>query len=143
MPRSSGRIVMSVSEVTLVGSTTRRSGTGPLSVASWALYDLANTIFSMNIVSLYYSLWVVNVMGAGDAAYGYANSIAMAIIFVASPLLGALTDQAPRRMPFLVISTLICVGFTFVLGSAGVMQSLVYFVIANIAYQAGLQFYDA
>jgi UMF1 family MFS transporter len=32
-------------------------------VLSWALYDLANTIFSMNIVSLYLSLWVVNVMG--------------------------------------------------------------------------------
>jgi UMF1 family MFS transporter len=122
---------------------TRRSRTGPLSVGSWALYDLANTIFSMNIVSLYYSLWVVNVMGAGDSAYGYANSISMAIIFVASPLLGALTDQAPRRMPFLVFSTAICVTFTFLLGSAGVMQSLAYFVIANIAYQAGLQFYDA
>ena len=27
-------------------------------VMSWALYDLANTIFSMNIVSLYLSLWV-------------------------------------------------------------------------------------
>jgi len=84
----------------------------PLSVASWVLYDLANTIFSLNIVSLYFSLWVVNVMGAGDAAYGFANSISMAVIFVASPFLGPPTAQAPRRMPFLVVSTLVCVGFT-------------------------------
>lgn len=115
----------------------------PLSVASWVLYDLANTIFSLNIVSLYFSLWVVNVMGAGDAAYGFANSISMAVIFVASPFLGALTDQAPRRMPFLVVSTLVCVGFTLLLGGGGLQRSLFYFVIANIAYQAGLQFYDA
>ncbi|HET9221290.1 MAG TPA: MFS transporter [Roseiflexaceae bacterium] len=114
-----------------------------LSVAGWVLYDLANTIFSLNIVSLYFSLWVVNVMGAGDADYGYATSISMAVIFIASPLLGALSDQAPRRMPFLVISTLICVGFTLLLGQGSLVSSLIYFSIANIAYQAGLQFYDA
>lgn len=114
-----------------------------LSVASWVLYDLANTIFSLNIVSLYFSLWVVNIMGARDADYGFANSVSMAVIFFASPLLGALTDQAPRRMPFLVISTLICIGFTLLLGQGGVYFSLVAFAIANIAYQAGLQFYDA
>src|SRR6476659_4506469 len=114
-----------------------------LSIAGWVLYDLANTIFSLNIVSLYFSLWVVNVMGAGDADYGFANSISMAVIFFASPLLGALTDQAPRRMPFLVASTLLCIAFTLLLGQGSLFTSLAYFAIANIAYQAGLQFYDA
>ncbi len=115
----------------------------PLSVVGWVLYDLANTIFSLNIVSLYFSLWVVNVMGGGDAVYGLANSLSMAVIFVASPFLGALTDQAPRRMPFLVVSTLAAVGFTLLLGQGGLVRSLVFFALANIAYQAGSQFYDA
>lgn len=114
-----------------------------LSVASWVLYDLANTIFSLNIVSLYFSLWAVNVMGGTDASYGFANSISMAVIFIASPLLGALTDQAQRRMPFLVVSTLLCIGFTLLLGQGGLVGSLVLFALANIAYQAGVQFYDA
>lgn len=114
-----------------------------LSVASWVLYDLANTIFSLNIVSLYFSLWVVNVMGGSDTAYGLANSISMAVVFVASPLLGALTDQAPRRLPFLIVSTLSCIAFTLLLGQGGLLFSLVFFAIANISYQAGLQFYDA
>jgi len=107
------------------------------------LYDLANTIFSMNIVSLYFSLWVVNVMGGRDADYGLATAASMAVIFFGSPFLGALTDQAPRRMPFLVISTLMCVTLTFFLGRGGMLVSLLAFAIANIAYQAGLQFYDA
>ena len=42
---------------------------GRLAVISWALYDFANTIFSMNIVSLYFSLWVVNDMGVQDIHY--------------------------------------------------------------------------
>lgn len=114
-----------------------------LSVVSWMLYDLANTIFSMNIVSLYFSLWVVNVMGGNDASYGFATSISMAIIFIVSPFLGALTDQVPRRMPFLVASTLVCVSFTLLLGQGSLLVSLIFFVLANIGYQAGLQFYDA
>lgn len=112
-------------------------------VVSWVLYDFANTIFSMNIVSLYFTLWVVNVMGGTDGQYSLANSASMAVILFISPLLGALTDQAPRRMPFLVAATVICVGGTLLLGRAGLMASLIAFVIANIAYQAGLQFYDS
>jgi UMF1 family MFS transporter len=112
-------------------------------VVGWVLYDLANTIFVMGVISLYLPLWVVNVMGGQDADHGYALSISMAIIFVLSPVLGALTDQAPRRMPFLVVSTLICVGCTMLFGQGGITTTLVLFVIANIAYQAGLQFYDA
>ena len=33
-------------------------------VWSWVLYDLANTIFSMGVVSLYFSLWVRDQVGA-------------------------------------------------------------------------------
>lgn len=112
-------------------------------VASWVLYDLANTIFSMNIVSMFLALWVVNVMGASDSAWSLANGLSMAVIFVASPVLGALTDQAPRRMPFLVVSTFVCVGATALLGTGGLTASLALFALANIGYQAGLQFYDA
>jgi UMF1 family MFS transporter len=67
----------------------------------------------------------------------------MGLIFVASPVLGAMTDRARRRMPFLVISTLLCVGFTALLARGGFYLTAVCFVIANVAYQAGLQFYDA
>jgi UMF1 family MFS transporter len=112
-------------------------------IAGWVLYDFANTMFSMNIVSLYFTLWVVNVMGGTDGQYGLANGASMAVILLLSPLLGALTDQAPRRMPFLIAATAVCIGFTFLLGRAGVTTSLIFFAIANIGYQAGLQFYDS
>ncbi len=114
-----------------------------LSVMSWVLYDLANTVFSLNIVSLYFSLWVVNVMGGTDQAYGNANGLSMLLMFFSAPLLGALSDQAPRRLPFLVVTTLLCIGFTLLLGVGGLALSLVCFIIANYFYQAGLIFYDA
>ncbi|HBY96504.1 MAG: MFS transporter [Ardenticatenaceae bacterium] len=126
---------------TLLGKTESRLLSLP--VISWALYDLANTIFSMNIVSLYFSLWVVNVMRGTDATYGYANSFSMLLMLVSAPLLGALSDQAGRRMPFLLVSTLVCVAFTALLGTGGLLVSLMFFITANYFYQAGLIFYDS
>lgn len=114
-------------------------------VASWVLYDLANTIFSMGVVSLYFSLWVRDQVGAqrADSAYGILTAVSMAITFVVAPLLGAMTDRARRRMPFLVASTLICVTFTALLARMGYYGTALCFIIANATYQAGLQFYDA
>ena len=114
-------------------------------VVSWILYDLANTIFSMGVVSVYFSTWVRDQVGAlrADSVYGVITAISMGLIFIASPVLGAMTDRAPRRMPFLVVSTLICVAFTALLARFGFYATALCFVIANVAYQAGLQFYDA
>ena len=114
-------------------------------VWSWILYDLANTIFSMGVVSLYFSLWVRDAVGAdrADFVYGIITALSMGIIFVISPLLGAMTDRAPRRMPFLIVSTLLCVTFTLLIARGGYWPTILAFIFANAAYQAGLQFYDA
>ncbi|HEX6306606.1 MAG TPA: MFS transporter [Longimicrobiales bacterium] len=114
-------------------------------VVSWVLYDLANTVFSMGVVSLYFPVFVRSSVGAerADARLGLIVAVSMAFIFVLSPLLGAMTDRARRRMPFLVTSTLICVAFTLLLARSPFSLAVLCFIIANIAYQAGLQFYDA
>lgn len=114
-------------------------------VASWVLYDLANTIFSMGILSAFFALWARDQVGKerADSVVGWATAVSMATIFVVSPLLGAMTDRAKKRMPFLIASTLVCVVFTVLLGRAGYIGTLIAFGVANIAYQAGLQFYDA
>jgi UMF1 family MFS transporter len=46
-------------------------------------------------------------------------------------------------MPFLVVTTLICVAFTALLARGGFFFTALCFTVANVAYQAGLQFYDA
>jgi UMF1 family MFS transporter len=115
------------------------------SVASWVLYDLANTIFSMGVVSLFFPAFVQDVKGkdAADLLVGNITAVSMAIIFVVSPILGAMTDRARRRIPFLIASTLLCVGLTAFMGHVSFRVTALLFVVSNIAYQAGLQFYDA
>ena len=114
-------------------------------VAAWVVYDLANTIFSMGIISLFFPHFVERAVGETrvDRVFGLIQAVSYGIIFVLSPLLGAMTDRAGRRMPFLIWSTVICVAATGFLGQGSFMFSAVLFIIANAAYQAGLQFYDA
>lgn len=114
-------------------------------VTSWVVYDLANTIFSMGVVSLFFPHFVEKMVGPTqvDRTFGAIQSVSYAIIFVLSPLLGAMTDRARRRMPFLVWSTILCVGATAMLGRGSLLASATLFVIANATYQAGLQFYDS
>ncbi len=114
-------------------------------VAAWILYDLANVIFSMGVISLYFSLFVREKVGPdrADHVYGIITSVAMAAMFVLSPLLGAMTDRARRRMPFLIWATIIACGATALLAHGPFRLSALLFVIANGGYQAGVQFYDS
>ena len=90
------------------------------SIISWAFYDLGNTVFSVLIVSFYFSLWVLSdEVGGTDSDYAYANALSMALVFMTAPIIGALSDQSRRRMPFLFYTTLLCVAFTALLGYEG------------------------
>ena len=67
----------------------------------------------------------------------------MFVVFLVAPFLGALSDQTPRRMPFLIATTLVCCAATFLLGITGIFIALLIFIVANVFYQSGLIFYDS
>jgi UMF1 family MFS transporter len=114
-------------------------------VVSWILYDLANVIFSMGVISLYFSLYVREAVGSqrADSVYGLITAVSMGIMFLLSPLLGAMTDRARRRMPFLVWATIVSCACTALIARGPFMISALLFVVANGGYQAGVQFYDS
>jgi len=113
------------------------------SVGSWVLYDLANTCFSLGVVTLYFPQFLRGVLGGGDAELGLLEAAAAAVVFVAAPVLGAISDQASRRLPFLAISTVLCVLATFFLAQPSSGLSFALFAVAVFCYQSGLIFYDS
>lgn len=114
-------------------------------VVSWITYDLANVIFSMGVTSLNFALFVRFIVGSerADSLVGRISAVSMGIMFCISPLLGAMTDRARRRMPFLMWATVICCAMTALIGRGPFALSMLAFVIANGGYQAGVQFYDS
>jgi MFS transporter, UMF1 family len=113
------------------------------SVGAWILYDTANTVFSFAILSAFYPVWLGTDLGLPDSVFAIGNSVSMAIVFLLAPVLGAISDRARRRIPFLVASTLVCVLFTIPLGLVAWPVSIALFVVANVGFQAGLVFYDS
>jgi len=111
---------------------------------AWALYDLANTTFSLNVVSRYLPLIVVQDLGGRDLDVSLAYSASMLLVAFSAPILGALSDLAGRRVPYLGLATLGAVGATALMGGGGrAAVLLALFAFANYCYQAALVFYDA
>ncbi len=125
-----------------------------LSVASWATYDLANTIFALGVGSLYFAEWLTD-NSAGlpswllrfdepaDLALAITLDIAMVIVIVLGPWIGARSDHRGKRIPYLLPMTLLAVIPTFFIASVGVTGSLGLFVIALVGFNLGSVVYDA
>ncbi len=114
-----------------------------LSVASWVLYDLANTIFVLGVTSRYFGVWVVENQGGRDWHISVAVDLAMIVVIVVAPWMGARSDHFGRRRPYLVAATLVTVAATAVLASFGVFVSLVAFVVGQVGLNLGSIAYDA
>jgi UMF1 family MFS transporter len=113
-------------------------------IVSWALYDFANTIFSANVIAIYFPLWVSQELGGADIHYSVALSVSMAAVALTMPLLGTLSDKQGKRKPLLFLFTVICVFATAALGLwATLPVALCCFALANYAYHGGLVFYNS
>ena len=119
-------------------------------VWAWVLYDFANTIFAVTVLSLFFPLWVEERVGGGGAfisAPGLVNAataVSALLVVLSAPVLGAVGDFRQRRVPYLVVLTLAAVALTASLDLAGgVVVGLAVFVAADLAYQSALVFYNA
>ena len=132
----------------------RRRDILKLEVISWALYDFANTIYSMNIISLYFASWLVIDLGYRDINYAvpYAGSMLLAGLLM--PALGYLSDGQGDRKEFSGRRKVRLLGlFTFgavaavvafaLLPPTAVVPILILFAISNFFYEGGMVFYNA
>ena len=116
----------------------------PLAVWSWALYDFSNTIFSISILSFFFPLWLGDELGAGAGVVNYVAAGSALLVALTAPFLGAVADLRQRRLPYLVVLTVVAVLFTAGLDLAGgVLAACALFAAADVAYQSALVFYNA
>jgi MFS transporter, UMF1 family len=112
-------------------------------IASWAFYDFANTIFSMNVISLYFALWVTVDHGGQDILYSIALSSSMFAVAICAPIFGTVSDQTGRRCLPLTILTIVSALATALIGQTNQLWvGLFLFVVANYCYQSALVFYN-
>jgi UMF1 family MFS transporter len=113
-------------------------------VISWAGYDFANTIFSMNVVSRYFPIFAINVLGGSDLLVGVARSAAMVLVAFTMPALGVIADQRNKRKGPMVLFTVACCLITALLGVANnLFFALACFCLSIYCYEGALVYYNA
>ena len=112
-------------------------------VFAWVIYDVGNTLFFTGIAGILFPLWVTKEMSGDDATIGFTLAAAMGLVLVLAPIVGAFSDQAPRRKPFLVVATFTCVAATLLIGGDNLTLALSLYAVAVVAVGIAVIFYNA
>ena len=115
----------------------------PVPILSWALYDFANTIFSILVVTRYLPPMMKALTGR-TSPMGAAAAFSMIAAGLAVPVFGALSDRTGRSKRYLFYATLLCVCATMAVSFADqAFFILIIFFVANLAYQISMVFYNS
>ena len=119
---------------------------------AWAWYDCGNSAYFTTVVTAVFPLFYSSFAGAGlppaeaTARFGFTTTIAMLIVAVASPVLGAYGDFTARRKQLLVVFGAIGITATFLLTTitrGGWLWASAIFILGNIGISGSLVFYDS
>jgi len=125
-----------------VATTESEPKPGRLSVASWVIYDLANTIFALGVVGFYFSDWLIN-EGLPDSALAAVQIAAALVVIFLAPWAGARSDVRGARVPTLIVTTVIAVTATALLAVGPVAVTLLLLWVAVVSVNTGSVVYDA
>jgi len=129
-----------------------RLGLGRRDLRAWAMYDWANSAFQTTIIAAIFPIYFHNVVAAdlGDALstsrFAWATTIAIVIVAVIAPLLGAIADFAAMKKKMLGVFLAIGVVSTtamYWVGPGDWQLGLTLFVLGNIAVAASIVFYES
>lgn len=119
-------------------------------VRAWCLYDFGNSAFATTILAAvlptYFSQVIYKGTSSATAVWGIITTIAMLIVAVGSPILGAISDSANTKKKFWAFfMALGCVAtaLLFFPGPGDTLLLSVVFIVANIGFTGSLVFYDA
>ncbi len=115
---------------------------------AWYLYDFGNSAYASVVYLAVFSTYFKNVVvgGAeGTRLWGIAIAIALVIVAVIAPVLGAMADFSGAKKRFLLGFTAQAIAFTgllFFVQSGDVIAGMLFFILAEIGYRSSQVFYD-
>jgi UMF1 family MFS transporter len=135
-----------------------------LPIFAWVMYDFANTIFSSNIVTVFYPFYLKETLGKSEELnqiastfITYSNAISSFFLVLLSPLFGVWIDRTGKKKAYLVPFTLIAIAATLLMGASALWHTdqqwmglntsilgvIFFFMVAKFFYNSSLIFYDS
>ena len=115
---------------------------------AWYLYDFGNSAYaSVVLLAVYSAYFKEQVVGGaeGTRLWGYALGIAMLVVALISPILGAVADFAASKKRFLLFFTVMACLFTaglFFAKPGALVIGMSFFILAEIGYRAAQVYYN-
>ncbi len=122
------------------------------SVTAWCFYDWANSAIPAIILTFVFAPYFTQAVAAdpvtGVAQWGQTITISALLIAVLSPILGAFSDKAGQRKPWLGMFSLVAIlavaCMWFVRPSVDdVFLALVLLAVANLGFELAIVFYNS
>ncbi len=116
---------------------------------SWYFYDFGNSAYAAVVLLAVYSAYFKGevVGGAeGTRLWGIAVGIAMLLVALTAPVLGAIADYAGTKKKILLFYTGMACFFTamlFFVQKGDVVMGLIFFIAAEFAYRSAQVFYNS
>lgn len=129
-----------------------RLGLGRPDLRAWAMYDWANSAFQTTIVAAVFPIYFHRVAAAdlpdavATSRFAWATTIAILIVAIVAPLLGAIADYAPLKKKLLGVFLVIGVTATaamYAIQRGDWMLALALFVVGNIGVAGSIVFYES
>ena len=119
---------------------------------AWAMYDWANSPFMAIVITAVFPSFFAKFANAGGSAtlaterLATTTAIALALVALVAPILGAIADTTPSKKKFLAAAMCLGAGSTaaFVfIGEGDWVLAAVLFGLANVGASASFVFYDS
>jgi UMF1 family MFS transporter len=127
-------------------------GLGRPDLRAWAMYDWANSAYQTTVIAAVFPIYFRRVI-AGDmieadalSRFAWASTIAILIVAVVAPVLGAIADHAAIKKRLLAVFAGIGITSCFALFWAKEgdwLFALTMFVVGNVGVAASIVFYEA
>jgi len=116
---------------------------------AWYLYDFGNSAYAAIVLLAVYSTYFKNAVvgGAlGTRLWGTAIGIAMLVVAIISPIVGAIADYSGAKKRFLFVFTaqaVLFMGLLFFVQKGDIVTGMLFFILAEIGYRSAQVVYDA
>jgi UMF1 family MFS transporter len=130
-------------------------------IFGWCMYDWANSAFATTILAAVLPIYFVSIVPEGGVdirilgftfhafatpLWSFSITIAMVIVALSAPVLGAIADYSRAKRQFLIFYTYLGAVFTALLVTVGYgdyLRASLFFIIALIGFAGGNVFYNA
>ena len=121
-------------------------------IFSWVLYDWANSAFATTILATVLPIFYKDVAAKGLPAnlatsyWGYTQTIAMLIIAIIAPVLGAMADYSRSRTYFLKLFAFLGItgtGLLYFINEGNYIMASAFFIMGSMGFSGANVFYDS